>query len=78
MTEAATAERPAASGPDAEALRVFLDGEHREIRERVRESLRELKPVWNMDRDEYRDLVLDWMHKIAESGQPQLLFPEEH
>ena len=35
----AAARRTAGTGPDAERLRRFLDGEHREIRERVREIL---------------------------------------
>src|SRR4051795_10943508 len=77
-TVAAGAE--AEAGPSAEALRHFLDGEHRWIRERVRQVLSrpEFAPVSGITRDEHREVVLEWMRALAEEGGTKLGFPVEY
>jgi acyl-CoA oxidase len=80
MSDTATATPSSATEPDAEALRVFLDGKRREIREHTRESLcdPEFKAVWGMEREEYRDLVLHWMREMAKRGETSRGFPEKY
>src|SRR3954471_7675920 len=66
---------------DATSLRRFLDGEYREIRERVRERMadEQYAPVpGDIDRDEYRELVMKWMKQLAETGEATILFPEQY
>ncbi|HEX8855450.1 MAG TPA: acyl-CoA dehydrogenase [Thermoleophilaceae bacterium] len=77
-TVAARAE--AGAGPDGERLRHFLDGEHRWIRERVREVLSrpDFAPVSGVTREEHRERVLQWMRALAEEGGTKLGFPEEY
>jgi acyl-CoA oxidase len=65
---------------DASALRVYLDGEHREVREQVRAVI--ARPEFGKDpeplpTEEYRELVTDWTRTLASTGGPALLFPEE-
>src|SRR3954447_20329897 len=80
MSDAATATRETESAPEAEALLRFLDGEHHEMREHVRERMAEpdFAPVSGMDRDEYRDLIMHWTRLMAEDGHPKYLFPKEY
>jgi acyl-CoA oxidase len=80
MSDTATATPATDTGPDPEALRRFLDGDRREIRERVREAMREsnFMPAPDMGRDEYRDLVMDWTRRLAEMGETKNLFPEKY
>src|SRR3954454_8339900 len=80
MSDAATASRETESVPRADALLRFLDGEHHEMREHVRELMADpdFAPVSGMDRDEYRDLIMRWTRRMAEDGHPKLLFPEEY
>src|SRR4051794_12471309 len=72
---------PEATAVDAAALRRLLDGEHREIRERVRGRMGEEQyaPVpGDIDRDEYRELVMKWMKTLADEGEATILFPEKY
>jgi acyl-CoA oxidase len=68
------------TGLDAELLRRFLDGEHREIRERVREiiSRPEFAPPRDVSRAEHRELVLERMRALAAAGGTSLGFPIEY
>src|SRR3954471_22716456 len=66
---------------DAAELRRLLDGEYREIRERVRNRMGDdrFKPVpGDIDRDEYRELVMKWMKQLADEGEATILFPEKY
>src|SRR4051794_12757298 len=80
MSDAATASRETESAPRADALLRFLDGEHHEMREHVRGIMADpdFAPVSGMERDEYRDLIMQWTRRMAEDGHPKLLFPEEY
>src|SRR3954465_1163931 len=74
-----TIEAPQAA--DATSLRRFLDGEYREIRERVRERMadEQYAPVpGDIDRDEYRELVMKWMKALADEGEATILFPQKY
>src|SRR3954454_253946 len=33
------------------------------------------EPVWNLPREEYRELVMRWMRRLAEEGDANRLFP---
>src|SRR3954449_1694443 len=71
----------AAASVDASALRRFLDGRYREIREGVRKRLadEQYAPVpGDIDRDEYRELVMKWMKQLADDGEATILFPKEY
>jgi len=65
---------------DSDLLRRFLDGEHREIRERVRELLSrpEFAPPRDVTREQHRDLMLDRMRALAEEGGTAIGFPIEY
>src|SRR3954452_18403650 len=66
---------------DAAELRRLLDGEYREIRESVRERMADPQyaPVpGDIDRDEYRELVMKWMKTLAGDGEATILFPEKY
>jgi acyl-CoA oxidase len=80
VSDTATAERSTGTGPDPDALLRFLDGERHDIRERVRESMRDpdFAPVWGLERDEYRDRVMEWMRQMAAEGHTKLGFPKEY
>jgi acyl-CoA oxidase len=69
-----------AAATDAETLRRFLDGEHREIRELVREVLSrpEFAPPRDVSRDEHRELVMERMRRLAEEGGTSIGFPLEY
>src|SRR4051794_16022451 len=65
---------------DALALRRFLDGPHRAVREHTRAILSRpefSKPSDPLPTEEYRALVTDWTAKLAATGGPSLLFPED-
>ncbi|WP_354698440.1 hypothetical protein DSM112329_04118 [Paraconexibacter sp. AEG42_29] len=66
--------------PDVEALRRWLDGEHREIREQVRSRLEsmDLAQADGITRAEYRELVLRWTTELGQSGQTALGFPRRY
>src|SRR5690242_3390284 len=65
---------------DAVALRRYLDGEHREIREMIRgvTSRPEFTEAeWPLDGEEYRKQVMEWLRLISASGGTAMGFPEE-
>ncbi len=75
-----TTTEPAAPTLDAVALREFLDGPQRVVREYTRAVLahpRFARPDEPLPRDEYRALVTEWTRDLAATGGPALLFPEE-
>jgi acyl-CoA oxidase len=76
MAETSTAADVAT--PDAAALCRFLDGDHHEIKQRVRERMCEpdFELAGALPRDEYRQQVMDWMRALAASGETGLGFPE--
>ena len=79
MSSTIAAPDRAAAPPDPVVLCRFLDGRHHDIKQTVRERLAEFgvsPPARAVPRDEYRAQVTDWMLKLAETGQPQMLFPE--
>jgi acyl-CoA oxidase len=65
---------------DAGALRRVLDGRWFEVRDEVRETLRDplFAPRDDLSLDDYRDRVLDQARAIAKTSGPQLLFPKEY
>lgn len=65
---------------DAVALRRFLDGEHREIREMIRGviSRPEFTEIdWPLEGEEYRAKVLEWLRLLSASGGTAMGFPRE-
>ena len=65
---------------DSPALRTYLDGEHRLVREHVRAVL--ARPEFEKEAEplpttEYRERVMEWAKTLAETGGPSLLFPRE-
>ena len=59
---------------------MYLDGEHREVREQVRAVIARpefVKGDEPLPTEEYRELVTDWTRTLAATGGPALLFPEE-
>jgi acyl-CoA oxidase len=58
-------------------LRVALDGEHKAIRDRVRELLRDpqFRFVSELNTHAYREQVLSWLKAIASSGLLELAYP---
>src|SRR4051812_30601205 len=67
-------------GSDVATLRRLLDGEHAEMRDRVREWLSRPGNIPTADRplDEYRDQVLAWAKELADDGQTATGFPVEY
>src|ERR1043165_4444012 len=80
MSTVEASQASAGATPDPEALRRFLDGEHREIRERVREiiSKPEFAPPRDVSREEHRELVMQRMRRLAEEGGTSLGFPIQY
>ena len=80
MSTVEASQASAGATPDPEALRRFLDGEHREIRERVREiiSRPEFAPPREVSREEHRELVMQRMRRLAEDGGTSLGFPIQY
>jgi acyl-CoA oxidase len=65
---------------DANALREFLDGPQRQVREYTRAILSRPEfatPAAPLPTDEYRARVSEWTRTLAATGGPALLFPEE-
>ncbi|MSW53281.1 MAG: acyl-CoA oxidase, partial [Actinobacteria bacterium] len=66
---------------DVPLLRRALDGEHHAVRDEVRELLSrpefDRSDVHELDRDAYRDRVLDWTRRIADTGATMRGYPEE-
>ena len=79
MSTTTAAAQTSEATPDPAALCRFLDGEHHEIKQTVRERLADFgvsPPAVDRPRDEYQAQVMEWMLKLAETGQPAMLFPE--
>jgi acyl-CoA oxidase len=64
----------------SKTLRQLLDGEHAEIRNRVREWLDTPgnEPVHDLPREEHRERVLAWIRELAGEGDPATGFPEAY
>ena len=65
---------------DAVALRWFLDGEHREIRELIRGVISRpefTEADWPLAGEAYREQVLEWSRLLAGSGGTAMGFPSE-
>jgi acyl-CoA oxidase len=65
---------------DANALRRFLDGEHREVREHVRAVISRpefVKGEAPPPSDEYRERVMEWARTLARTGGTALGYPAE-
>ncbi len=62
------------------ALQTLLDGPHAAVRQEVRERLCQLDlgKADGMERDDYRDLVLQWCRDLAGAGVGNRSFPVEH
>ena len=65
---------------DAIAIRRYLDGEHRLVREHVRAVL--ARPEFEKGAEapptpEYREQVMEWAKTLASTGGPSLLFPRD-
>ena len=77
-----TAEPHPSSVPlDAARMQALLDGEHAEIRNRVRElmSRPEFAPgETSLPTAEYREQVMSWAKAVAASGETLLGIPEEY
>ncbi|MGW4116738.1 acyl-CoA dehydrogenase family protein [Actinosynnema sp. NPDC004786] len=58
-----------------DALRDLLDGRWASLRRRSLELLGELKPVGELEREEYRAWVSEQMHALAAGGHPLIGFP---
>jgi acyl-CoA oxidase len=60
------------------SLRELLDGEHADIRNRVREALERpgYEPVHDLPREEHRERVLAWARELAREGDPAMGFPQ--
>jgi acyl-CoA oxidase len=61
-------------------LRRLLDGEHAEIRDRVRWwlGMPGNEPVYDLPREEHRERVLAWTRELASEGDPAMGFPEAY
>jgi acyl-CoA oxidase len=61
-------------------LQALLDGPHAAVRQYTREVLSELdlSAADGLGRDEYRDLVLEWLRAVAKTGAGSRSFPPEH
>jgi acyl-CoA oxidase len=80
-----SSERPITTGQTSAAadvgeLRRVLDGRWGEIRDQVREALRDpqFRPSMGLTMDEHRDRVREQMHAIAKTDGPRLLFPKAY
>ncbi|MGE4429061.1 MAG: acyl-CoA dehydrogenase [Solirubrobacteraceae bacterium] len=66
---------------DVAALRRALDGEHHATRDTVRELLArpdmDRSGAADLDRDAYREQVLEWLRTVADTGFPMVGFPTE-
>lgn len=62
-----------------DAMTRLLDGEHRAVRNRVRDILSrpEFAYHYGLNKDEYRQLVLDWVKALAVEGIGALSYPKE-
>ena len=63
---------------EAEAMQALLDGEHRELRQRVRQLLSQdsFRYLESPDRSAYREKVLGWCRALAAEGLGGLSYPQ--
>ncbi|MEX1309464.1 MAG: acyl-CoA dehydrogenase [Candidatus Sulfomarinibacteraceae bacterium] len=70
---------PAVNPPDfdVEVMRKLLDGRFGEQRDAVRELLSQdaFSYAYNLTKEEQRERVLGWLHKLAEEGVGRLAYP---
>jgi acyl-CoA oxidase len=66
--------------PGAQALQTFLDGEHAEIRDRVRGWLSRPgnAPAADVPMEEHREQVLRWARELASAGDAAMGYPVEY
>src|SRR3954466_14762172 len=79
MSSAVAASAPTEAAPDPAALCRFLDGEQHDIKQEVRQRLADFgvsPPGEVRPRGGDRARVMEWMVRLAETGQPAMLFPE--
>jgi acyl-CoA oxidase len=64
----------------AARLQAHLDGPHADVRREVRDRLSalDLGKADGLERDDYRDLVLQWCRELAHAGVGGRSFPVEH
>jgi acyl-CoA oxidase len=69
-----------AADPDVRALRALLDGEHAQIRDRVRDWLAQPgnAPASDLPVEEHRERVLGWARELASAGDAAMGFPVEY
>ena len=80
MTDQLTTAPVQTSRIDVAALRGLLDGNHREIKDEVRRQMGDPSfslPSPEIPTDEYRQLVLDWVCRLAADGDTAIGFPRE-
>jgi acyl-CoA oxidase len=79
---AVASEAPSETAPvfDPEALLAILDGPHHELRQQIRDQMRqpEFAPVMGLPLDEYREKIMEWTHAIAHSGWGVPGYPQEY
>ncbi|MEA2180617.1 MAG: acyl-CoA oxidase, partial [Solirubrobacteraceae bacterium] len=70
----------ASADPDVRALRALLDGEHAQIRDRVRDWLAQPgnAPASDLPVEEHRERVLGWARELASAGDAAMGFPVEY
>src|SRR4051794_5016481 len=68
------------TAPDATKLRALLDGEHAEIRDRVREwlSMPGNAAATDLPMEEHREQVLAWTRELASEGDTAMGYPVEY
>jgi len=73
-------ERERESRFDSEAMKALLDGKNAEIRNKLRKFLSqpEFDVSLSMNKEEYREKVLEWVNRIAQQGIGALSFPAEY
>ena len=78
--EPVSAEAPASSGHEAKQLQLILDGEHAELRARLRRLLCEPRFArqYGLGKEAYRELVLEWCRVLASEGLGALPYPREY
>src|ERR687895_161958 len=64
----------------SKTLRQLLDGQHAEVRNRVREWLDTPgnEPVHDLPREQHRERVLAWIRELASQGDTAMGFPEAY
>jgi acyl-CoA oxidase len=75
-----TVDATVARGELTSFLRGVLDGEHAEIRNRVRQGLErpDIAPAYDLSREEYRARVFGWMKELAAEGDTAMGFPRAY